>query len=68
MAYDDTHCPCGGRKETETLLCSACVAHTEATPDMRVFRDEQETVYARRGAAIRLLAKARVRTRRLQPV
>lgn len=63
MAYDDTHCPCGGKKITETMLCEACEHYLAEHPEMRVMRDEIYSVNHRRSAAITLLALARRRKR-----
>lgn len=63
MAFDDEHCPCGGKKRRETMLCAECVAHVKDTLEWRVFtRDPVGMAYvAQRNAAIRLLKMARER-------
>jgi hypothetical protein len=59
MTYHDTHCPCKGRKDTDTLLCYECVA-AAADVDLTIYRGEQRfSPDARRAAGIRLLAQAR---------
>jgi hypothetical protein len=62
MSYEDTNCPCGGKKERETMLCADCMKAFADTPDMKVFLDPiKYGVDARRPAAILLCAKARRR-------
>ena len=63
MAFHDARCPCGSKKEPDTLLCDRCRADAAET-DMRMFADEQGfTQDSRRNAGIRRLA-ARRRSRR----
>jgi len=31
MSYENTSCPCGGRKERETMICDACKAFASIT-------------------------------------
>jgi hypothetical protein len=65
MAYDDTHCPCGGFKFHETMLCQECETAFAETNEMKCFRDSINfALETRRGAAIRLLAMSRRRVRR----
>lgn len=66
MAYDDTHCPCGGHKLRETMLCDSCEAHLADRPENRVMRDTTSTWEQRRSAAIRLIGLARKRTAKHQ--
>ena len=61
MSYEDTHCVCGGRKETETMICPTCVAKVKDTPDYKAYLDKSVNVNYRRGAAIRTLAACRRR-------
>jgi hypothetical protein len=58
MSYDDTKCPCGGKKEPQTMLCQACVDHmAEHHPfELRRWKDPTETWCSQRSAAIRLLS------------
>lgn len=71
MSYENTHCPCGGRKPTDTMLCQACESAFAGTPDRQRMDDPSADFGARRGAAIRLLAAARRRcqsfTREVRP-
>lgn len=66
MSWDDTRCPCGDRKERETLLCPACREQFKNTIEMKVFSaivPRVDNRAERRAAAIRLLAMARRRKR-----
>ena len=63
MSYDDTRCPCGDRKPTDTMLCDACVSHLQARREMAIFRSPDDDVQYRRHAAVVLLALARGRKR-----
>lgn len=62
MAYEDTHCPCGGFKFRETMLCVQCVTHLADQPESRLLQDPTTTWENRRSYAIRLIAMARKRT------
>ena len=33
MSYENTDCPCGGKKDRETLICNACALHIFETTD-----------------------------------
>jgi hypothetical protein len=65
MSYENTSCPCGGRKERETMLCAPCIAATEGTIEAAVMHDTTRTWQTRRNAAIRLIAMARKRHQKL---
>jgi hypothetical protein len=66
MTYDDTHCPCGGTKLRETMLCGECDTALADHPSMKVFKDpEHYKVDSRRHAAIVLLSLSRKRRRQL---
>lgn len=62
MAYQDTNCPCGGRKIRETMLCQTCVTTLAGKPEMAFMHDSSLTWEQRRSSAIRLIAMARKRT------
>lgn len=64
MAYDDTHCPCGGHKARETMLCDPCEQHLADRTENSIRHDSKTTWEQRRSAAIRLIALARKRTAR----
>jgi hypothetical protein len=59
MAYDDTHCPCGGQKIRETMLCDPCQIRLASRPENLILQDAASTWEQRRSAAIRLIALAR---------
>ena len=65
MSYENTSCPCGGRKERETMLCAGCVAATDGVADAFIVADSSRQWQARRNAAIRLIAMARKRHQKL---
>jgi hypothetical protein len=68
MSYENTECPCGGKKERETLICKNCDKHIWETTDrfeLDHLNDESFTLEARRGMAVRLLSMARRRNKRL---
>lgn len=64
MSYEDTNCPCGDRKPTDTMLCDACMEDLKDRREMAIFRSA-EPVESRRHAATILLALARGRKRRM---
>jgi hypothetical protein len=62
VSWEDAKCPCGGRKERETLVCGECETHLAGTMEMQVYRTmTTDDRGERRWAAIRLLAMARRR-------
>lgn len=61
MSYDTTQCPCGGRKQVDTMLCDACELALAGTHDRNRMDDPTANWSARRSAAIRVLAQARRR-------
>lgn len=65
MSYENTICPCGGRKERETMLCASCAAATDHIADAAIMADSTRPWQARRNAAIRLIATARKRHQKL---
>lgn len=67
MAYSDDQCPCGGKKDRDTLLCATCTEQFEDTAEMRTFRDPEASTPFKRAAAIRLLQLSR-RRKRLLPL
>jgi hypothetical protein len=64
MSYENTRCPCGGPKLTNTMLCIACEDVVAGTYDRREMDNPAAPLEARRAAAIRILA---VSCRRAQP-
>lgn len=65
MSYENTNCPCGCRKERETMLCRDCQTYTASTIETAVMSDAGRSWQTRRNAAIRLLSIARSRDKRL---
>ena len=63
MAYEDTNCPCGGRKDRETMLCTACQEWLAEHPALKTWQDGTLIWNARRDAAIVLVTRARSRLR-----
>ena len=61
MSYENTHCPCGGKKLTETMLCDSCEKTVAGTHDRTRMDDHTAPVEDRRRAAIRVLAVSRRR-------
>ena len=67
MSYESTTCPCGGKKERETMICDPCkaFASTTAANDLALYEDHRIPVETRRAMAIRILAIARRRGKAL---
>ena len=66
MSYENTACPCGGKKERETMICAACADYIESTTanvDLARHNDQAFSLESRRGMVIRLLTLARGRNR-----
>lgn len=61
MSYEGTTCPCGHKKEPNTMLCSDCMTTFAHHPSMPVFLDKSRAPETRRHAAMTLLALARGR-------
>jgi hypothetical protein len=65
MSYENQKCPCGGRKQGETMICQECKTHIEADPsmayDLRNYENQDYPTCTRRGMAIRILQAARRR-------
>jgi hypothetical protein len=66
MSYENTSCPCGGKKPTDTMLCDDCEAYLANHPAMKYFKDPRESVESRRQSAIILVTVARGRKRHLE--
>ena len=67
MSYEDTHCPCGGKKIPDTMLCDACLEAFKDHPSMAVFQDRRAPTNARHHAAIVLCSLSRARKRSKAP-
>lgn len=61
MSYEDTKCPCGGKKPCQTLLCDTCLESFKDHPAMRAFNTPDLANDHRRNAAIILITVARNR-------
>ena len=59
MSFEDTHCPCGGKKRCGVMLCDKCVSSMEGRPELSDYEDENLQWDSRRAAAIRLCMMAR---------
>lgn len=58
MAYEDTHCPCGGKKERETMLCPLCMEWLRLHPSMRAWQNPTNSWDYQRQAAMVLVLLA----------
>lgn len=65
MAYENTQCVCGGKKERETMLCPDCKAYVASTIEAASLDDHRIPWQSRRNAAIRVLSLARGRNKSL---
>lgn len=67
MSYESTTCPCGGRKERETMICDPCKSFIIAINpiDLSLYEDHRIPTMTRRAMAIRILAIARRRGKAL---
>jgi hypothetical protein len=63
MAFEDTNCPCGGKKLQQTMLCEECWSYLrgKARQDVDGFENVILHINTRREHAIRLLRMARLR-------
>lgn len=64
MSFENTQCPCGDKKPTDTMLCDVCMSDLAGRREMAMFQDASLPLGWRRQAAIVLLALARGRKRR----
>lgn len=65
MSFENNLCPCGGKKERETMLCAACESKFAGHPSMAAFKNHDLPVTARRHAAEVLISLARCRNRKV---
>lgn len=65
MSFENTQCPCGGKKQRETMICPACKEYVAATIEAASLDDTRIPWQSRRNAAIRLLSLARNRNKSL---
>ncbi len=59
MSYENETCPCGWKKQSETMLCPLCAESLKDDANMQVFNDPAYSVEHRRQAAIALITLAR---------
>ena len=65
MSYEDTHCPCGDKKPTNTMFCDACVAYLSDRAETKVvMRDPDADTGMRRHCALVLVSLSHGRKRR----
>jgi hypothetical protein len=60
MSFEGTTCPCGGKKQPNTMLCNGCETTFADHPSMKSFKSEKDAEL-RRHAALTLLSLARGR-------
>jgi hypothetical protein len=68
MSWENTACPCGGKKLTDTMLCSPCEQAFATHRDRLAMWDAALPFQSRREAAMRVLAMSRKRSRSLLPL
>lgn len=61
MSYEGTTCPCGDKKQANTMLCTSCMDAFANHPSMAVFQNTNGDREQRRHAAMILLELARSR-------
>jgi hypothetical protein len=61
MSYENTICPCGGKKKPDTMLCPECLAFFKRRDELRVYTDPREPRHYRAQAARILCALAKKR-------
>jgi hypothetical protein len=64
MAFEDKKCPCGNRKQTDTMLCDECNAHFADRKELSEYQDQSLRLDYRRNAAVVLVTLARDRKRK----
>ena len=62
MSYEDTNCPCGDRKQNDTMLCDTCCKAFADRREMKTYLSG-DPLELRRHAATILLSLARSRKR-----
>lgn len=61
MSYENHKCPCGNRKERQTMLCSDCVTAFADRPELTAYMDPTLSLDYRRQSAYVLVALAKKR-------
>lgn len=67
MTFENASCPCGSKKERQTMLCGDCCDAFKDRREMKYFSDQKEKADMRRHCALILLALARRRNRDAAP-
>ena len=68
MSYENTNCPCGDKKPTDTMLCDACNAHFADRQEMADYQNGSLNLEWRRNAAIILVTLSRRRKKDIERV
>ncbi len=63
MSFENTKCPCGDTKPSDTMLCDGCLADFKDRREMSEYQNPKLSVEYRRSAAIILVSLARGRNR-----
>lgn len=63
MSYENTACPCGDKKPSDTMLCDECYKAFRDRREMSDYQDPTAPVEYRRHAAVVLVSLARERKR-----
>ena len=61
MSYENTACPCGRQKLTDTMICAACETAVAGSYDRVAMDDHRHPFELRRQSAMRVLAISRRR-------
>jgi hypothetical protein len=61
MSYENTSCPCGEKKLTDTMLCAACETAVGGSYDRKAMDDHRQPFELRRQSALRVLSISRRR-------
>jgi hypothetical protein len=64
VSYENTSCPCGGKKPCDTMLCDGCNEAFKDRTEMRDYQDIYLSLELRRNAAVILVTLARKRRRK----
>jgi len=62
MSYEDTKCPCGDKKPTDTMFCDACETYLAGRREMELMKNDTD-LGMRRHCAFILLSLSRGRKR-----
>jgi hypothetical protein len=64
MSFENSNCPCGGKKPNDTMLCDDCVSAFSNRRELAEYQDGKLPLEWRRNAAIILVTLARSRRRK----